>query len=88
MSGQIKLEEIFETKDEVHLILELVTGGELFDRYWILKIVFFDILLSLLAYNLYSAQSKWMSAWCAGSTLFCLFDVQSLPFLFQWWWWW
>lgn len=30
---QIKLKEIFETLSEIVLILELVTGGELFDRY-------------------------------------------------------
>ncbi|XP_033926680.1 calcium/calmodulin-dependent protein kinase type IV-like isoform X1 [Melopsittacus undulatus] len=31
-AGQIKLKEIFETLSEIVLILELVTGGELFDR--------------------------------------------------------
>lgn len=30
---QIRLKEIFETETEIFLILELVTGGELFDRY-------------------------------------------------------
>lgn len=30
---QIKLKEIFETPAEIALVLELVTGGELFDRY-------------------------------------------------------
>lgn len=30
---QIKLKEIFETPSEIALVLELVTGGELFDRY-------------------------------------------------------
>lgn len=30
---QIKLKEIFETASEIALVLELVTGGELFDRY-------------------------------------------------------
>ena len=29
---QIKLKEIFETPSEIALVLELVTGGELFDR--------------------------------------------------------
>ena len=29
---QIKLKEIFETEDKLFLVLELVTGGELFDR--------------------------------------------------------
>jgi serine/threonine protein kinase len=28
----IKLKEIYESEKEVHLVLELVTGGELFDR--------------------------------------------------------
>ena len=30
---QIKLKEIFESESQLFLILELVTGGELFDRY-------------------------------------------------------
>lgn len=29
---QIKLKEIFETPSEISLVLELVTGGELFER--------------------------------------------------------
>jgi serine/threonine protein kinase len=29
---QIQLREVFETRTEVKLILELVTGGELFER--------------------------------------------------------
>jgi serine/threonine protein kinase len=29
---QIQLREVFETRTEVQLILELVTGGELFER--------------------------------------------------------
>ena len=29
---QIRLKEIFETVDKIYLVLELVTGGELFDR--------------------------------------------------------
>jgi hypothetical protein len=29
---QIRLKEIFETETDIALILELVTGGELFDR--------------------------------------------------------
>lgn len=33
MSGQIQLKEIFETDTDIALVLELVTGGELFDRY-------------------------------------------------------
>lgn len=33
---QIRLKEIFETVTEIFLILELVTGGELFDRYEVL----------------------------------------------------
>ncbi len=33
---QIRLKEIFETETEIFLILELVTGGELFDRYDVL----------------------------------------------------
>lgn len=33
---QIRLKEIFETEMEIFLILELVTGGELFDRYDVL----------------------------------------------------
>lgn len=31
--GQIQLKEIFETDTDIALVLELVTGGELFDRY-------------------------------------------------------
>ena len=30
---QIKLKEIFESQSHLFLILELVTGGELFDRF-------------------------------------------------------
>lgn len=30
---QIQLKEIFETDTDIALVLELVTGGELFDRY-------------------------------------------------------
>jgi serine/threonine protein kinase len=29
---QIQLREVFETRTEIQLILELVTGGELFER--------------------------------------------------------
>lgn len=31
--SQIQLKEIFETDTDIALVLELVTGGELFDRY-------------------------------------------------------
>lgn len=31
--AQIQLKEIFETDTDIALVLELVTGGELFDRY-------------------------------------------------------
>jgi len=30
---QIRLKEIYETRTHILLVLELVTGGELFDRY-------------------------------------------------------
>jgi serine/threonine protein kinase len=30
--AQIQLREVFETRTEIQLILELVTGGELFER--------------------------------------------------------
>lgn len=33
---QIQLKEIFETDTDIALVLELVTGGELFDRYLVL----------------------------------------------------
>ena len=29
---QIRLKEIYETPSDIYLVLELVTGGELFDR--------------------------------------------------------
>ena len=32
-SQQIRLKEVYETPTKIHLILELVTGGELFDRF-------------------------------------------------------
>lgn len=32
VSCQIQLKEIFETDTDIALVLELVTGGELFDR--------------------------------------------------------
>ena len=31
-SFQVRMKEVFETEDSVYLVLELVTGSELFER--------------------------------------------------------
>ena len=38
--SQVRMKEVFETKNNIHMILEYAAGGELFDRYLSLNLFY------------------------------------------------